>query len=65
MAPAIIPTQITAVPRAKPNSAPAPVDTMLDGTGRMMSSARKLLTRAAAGQPARSPRIMLAPSRSN
>src|SRR4051812_30306198 len=50
--PAIIPTHTTAVPRPNPSIAPAAVETILDGTGRITSSASNPAIIAAAGQPA-------------
>src|SRR3954452_3945926 len=49
--PSVIPIQITTAPLQKPSSTPAPVDTMLDGTGRNTSSARSAPMAPAVAQP--------------
>src|SRR3990170_4027540 len=46
-----MPTLMTAAPRQNPSSTPAPVETMLDGTGRNTSSARSARIAAAVAHP--------------
>src|SRR3954471_2351522 len=49
--PSVMPIQMTAAPVQKPSSTPAPVDTMLDGTGRKTSRARSAPIAPAVAQP--------------
>src|SRR6476660_5581159 len=60
-----MPIQITAAPRQKPSSTPAPVDTMLDGTGRNTSSASNDAMIEAEVQPDKCPSASQVPSASN
>src|SRR5512132_229272 len=63
--PRIMPMAITAMPRQKPRSTPAPVETMLEGTGRNTSSASSPAMIDADVHPERCPDINHAPSASN
>src|SRR5947207_15874635 len=56
---------MTAVPRQNPSSTPAPVDTMLDGTGRKTSSASSPAMIQADVQPDACPAASHEPSSSN
>src|SRR5262245_9327611 len=63
--PIVIPSQMIAAPFQKPNSTPAPVETMLEGTGRKTSSARRPPIVAAETQPDACPSVSQVPSASN
>src|SRR5690242_8303345 len=60
-----MPIQITAAPRQKPSRTPAPVETMLDGTGRKTSSANSDAMIDADVQPDACPSASHVPNASN
>ena len=60
-----MPSQITNAPRQNPISTPAPVETMLDGTGRNTSSASSAPIVAAEAHPDACPSASHVPSCSN
>src|SRR3954470_21611053 len=63
--PIVIPIQITAAPRQNPSRTPAPVETMLEGTGRKTSSASSAAMIDAESQPDACPSASHVPSASN
>jgi hypothetical protein len=60
-----MPIQITAAPRQNPSKTPAPVETMLEGTGRNTSSASSAAMIDAEAQPDACPSASHVPSASN
>jgi hypothetical protein len=63
--PTVIPSQITAAPHQNPSRTPAPVETMLEGTGKNTSSASSPAIVVAESQPDACPSASQVPSASN